>query len=580
MRLHQLEVEAFGPFARPCLLDLDEVSSGGLFLVHGPTGSGKTSLIDAICFALFADVPGARSKKGLRSDHAQDGAVPRVRLEFTAGGRRLRITRSPEYSRPKKRGQGLLKVPAQVVLHEFEGGSWLARSTRHDEVADLIDQVLGLGLAQFATVAVLPQGEFATFLRATPEDRRAVLERLFDISTFRQVEDWLVEERRRSAALAAGLIEQVRTQVVRLHDALATAPGATTADDEPGGSTEGELPTAESLDHLRLALDQEVTTTMAAYDDATGSDRTAREALAAARLISAARERGERAAAQRHSLDTDLPAQQARIARLAAARRAEIVTGHRRAVAAADADVQLAHLDVARLGQLLEHLPTTADVEISHLLEELLADIPTLQSAVEIATRRLSLRRAVEEDGLRDLELREQVVTAAENAVRAQTHVLDLRRQRFEGMAAELATSLVDGEPCMVCGSPEHPAPAHADRLVTADDITRAEQHAVRAETLRTALELERQAATVRITERRSQLPDDRGVEALSEDLAGLQATLAAAIQERSTQAAAAQQVAALAVQARRTAPRAALAQEARTRRALRLTVMHAGSPT
>ena len=147
MRLHQLEVEAFGPFARPCLLDLDEVSSGGLFLVHGPTGSGKTSLIDAICFALFADVPGARSKKGLRSDHAQDGAVPRVRLEFTAGGRRLRITRSPEYSRPKKRGQGLLKVPAQVVLHEFEGGSWLARSTRHDEVADLIDQVLGLGLA-------------------------------------------------------------------------------------------------------------------------------------------------------------------------------------------------------------------------------------------------------------------------------------------------------------------------------------------------------------------------------------------------------------------------------------------------
>ncbi|MBP6994733.1 MAG: SMC family ATPase [Phycicoccus sp.] len=633
MRLHQLEVEAFGPFARPCLLDLDEVSSGGLFLVHGPTGSGKTSLIDAICFALFADVPGARSKKGLRSDHAQDGAVPRVRLEFTAGGRRLRITRSPEYSRPKKRGQGLLKVPAQVVLHEFEGGSWLARSTRHDEVADLIDQVLGLGLAQFATVAVLPQGEFATFLRATPEDRRAVLERLFDISTFRQVEDWLVEERRRSAALAAGLIEQVRTQVVRLHDALATAPGATTADDEPGGSTEGELPTAESLDHLRLALDQEVTTTMAAYDDATGSDRTAREALAAARLISAARERGERAAAQRHSLDTDLPAQQARIARLAAARRAEIVTGHRRAVAAADADVQLAHLDVARLGQLLEHLPTTADVEISHLLEELLAgddvvaelrlaadgaglslvtsrsvaealdqaeqvaalaqadadaaaaelesaeavdataaavvaDIPTLQSAVEIATRRLSLRRAVEEDGLRDLELREQVVTAAENAVRAQTHVLDLRRQRFEGMAAELATSLVDGEPCMVCGSPEHPAPAHADRLVTADDITRAEQHAVRAETLRTALELERQAATVRITERRSQLPDDRGVEALSEDLAGLQATLAAAIQERSTQAAAAQQVAALAVQARRTATRAALAQEARVRTA------------
>lgn len=629
MRLHQLEVEAFGPFARPCQLDLDEVSSGGLFLVHGPTGSGKTSLIDAICFALFADVPGARSKKGLHSDHAQDGAVPRVRLEFTAAGRRLRITRSPEYTRRKKRGQGQLKVPAHVVLHEFEGGSWLPRSTRHDEVADLIDQVLGLGLAQFATVAVLPQGEFATFLRATPEDRRAVLERLFDISTYRQVEDWLVEERRRSAALAADLNEQVRTQVVRLHDALATAPA--TAADGPEALIGHGLPTAQSLDILRLALDQEVTTTMAAYDEATGRDRSAREALAAARLVGAARDRGERAADRQRSLDADGPANQARIVRLAAARRAEIVTGHLRALSAAEADVEHTRVGVATLGQRLAHLPTTTDREIRHLLEELraydaivaelrlaadsaglslaasdsvaealaqaeqvaslsqadadeaagalaaaqladakaaevVADIPALESAVELATRRLMLRRAVEEDLVRDVELREQVVTAAENAVRAHTHVLDLRRERFEGMAAELATSLIDGAPCLVCGSPEHPAPAQADRLVTADEITRAEQHAARAQTLRTALELERQAATVRLTERRSQLPDDRDAGALSEDLVGLQATLAAAIQERSTQIAAARQVEALAVQARRAAGRAALAQEARAR--------------
>ncbi|MGL4177925.1 MAG: AAA family ATPase, partial [Dermatophilaceae bacterium] len=70
MRLHRLEAEAFGPFAERVVLDLDALGAAGLFLVHGPTGSGKTSLLDAVCFALYADVPGARSKRGLRSDHA------------------------------------------------------------------------------------------------------------------------------------------------------------------------------------------------------------------------------------------------------------------------------------------------------------------------------------------------------------------------------------------------------------------------------------------------------------------------------------------------------------------------------
>ncbi|HET7761403.1 MAG TPA: AAA family ATPase, partial [Phycicoccus sp.] len=85
MRIHHLEIEAIGPFADRVVVDVDELAAGGLFLVHGPTGSGKTSLLDAVCFALFADVPGARARHALRSDHAAPTAVPQVVLELTAG---------------------------------------------------------------------------------------------------------------------------------------------------------------------------------------------------------------------------------------------------------------------------------------------------------------------------------------------------------------------------------------------------------------------------------------------------------------------------------------------------------------
>ena len=200
MRIHRLQVQAFGPFAGRVDVDLDAAASAGLFLVHGPTGAGKTSLLDAVCFALYADVPGSRSRRSLRSDHADPGTPPEVVLEMTVAGRRLRITRSPEWYRPKKRGTGLTRVQPSVLLEEHRGGTWTTLSTRHDEVANVVKDVLGMGLAQFAKVVLLPQGDFAAFLRATPEDRREVLEKLFDIGVFADVEQWLADQRRTTGA--------------------------------------------------------------------------------------------------------------------------------------------------------------------------------------------------------------------------------------------------------------------------------------------------------------------------------------------------------------------------------------------
>jgi exonuclease SbcC len=205
MRLHRLELRAFGPFAGEERVDFDHLTSAGLFLLCGPTGAGKTSLLDAVCFALFGQVPGERDKaKRLHSDHAPADQGPRVVLEATIRGRRLRITRCPEWMRPKKRGSGEIKEHAKVLVEERVDGQWQQRTSRIDEAGDLLGSLLGLTLSQFCQVALLPQGRFETFLRCGAQERHALLEKLFGTHRFRVVEEWLGDHRRDLAARSAG----------------------------------------------------------------------------------------------------------------------------------------------------------------------------------------------------------------------------------------------------------------------------------------------------------------------------------------------------------------------------------------
>jgi len=192
MRLHHLEITAFGPFADTVSVDFDHLSDAGLFLLSGPTGAGKTSVLDAVCFALYGDVPGDRaSAKRLRSDQAAPGVRPRVVLEATLSGRRFRLTRSPAWERPKKRGTGLTTEQASVVIAERVGGEWVTHSTRLDETGHLVTRLLGMNLPQFTQVAMLPQGRFQAFLRARSEERHRLLQQLFRTGRFEQVESWL-----------------------------------------------------------------------------------------------------------------------------------------------------------------------------------------------------------------------------------------------------------------------------------------------------------------------------------------------------------------------------------------------------
>lgn len=286
MRLHQLEVTAFGPFADTVHVDFDELGADGLFLLHGQTGAGKTSILDAVAFALYGTVPGARADgRRLVSDHAAVGAVPKVVLEATIAGRHLRIVRSPEYERPKLRGTGTTKEKAKATLTWLDGSG--QNLSRHEEIGEVVGALLGMSAAQFFQVVLLPQGEFAKFLRADSKERGALLERLFDTTLFGDVERWLRERAAEGAKRLDAQQKKVDVLAAKVDAAAGIEAGA---DADPvewahklrADATHTRDVAVAALDAARIA-DRDA---RAAHEDAVARARrlarrdTAREALA------------------------------------------------------------------------------------------------------------------------------------------------------------------------------------------------------------------------------------------------------------------------------------------------------------
>ncbi|MER1995610.1 MAG: SMC family ATPase [Arthrobacter sp.] len=198
MRIHRLEIQAFGPFAGRETIDFDELGAQGLFLLNGPTGAGKTSVLDAICFALYGSVPGARQEaRKLRSDHAALGTEPEVLLDFSAGERRFKVIRSPQWERPAKRAgsaTGTVTEQARTLLSELVQGEWVQKTARNDEAGREIQDLLGMSREQFTRVVMLPQGDFAAFLRADATSRAELLQRLFGTLRYEEIERQLKAE--------------------------------------------------------------------------------------------------------------------------------------------------------------------------------------------------------------------------------------------------------------------------------------------------------------------------------------------------------------------------------------------------
>lgn len=394
MRIHRLRATAFGPFPDEISVDFDALTASGLFLIHGPTGAGKTSLLDAISFALFADVPGLRDRRGIVSDHAPPTATPSVELEFTCGTRRFNLRRSPAHTRPKKRGTGTIENPATVSLSEHDGDGWRVVSARNDEAAEVVNDVLGMGKEQFAKVAMLPQGEFAAFLTAKDDERRTLLEKLFDISRFADVEEWLVEQRRETDAAVTGLRAAIDTDLARLGDVVAASGLVEQHTGETVEHPDGELATSPDspeaitarLGQVGADLEGQLSEAMVVLDTAVGAEARAAEDAERARSTLALR---ARAATARRTLEAlDAAESDMSLVREAydSARRAAGVRGHLDAVRRATSEVEQ-HANQAEAARARVHAVAPGSEDASALLAELHRHDDTLRELVRLESQ-------------------------------------------------------------------------------------------------------------------------------------------------------------------------------------------------
>ncbi|MDQ1691819.1 MAG: repair protein SbcC/Rad50, partial [Pseudonocardiales bacterium] len=209
MRLLRLTMVAIGPFAGRADIDFTRLGDSGLFLLEGPTGAGKSTVIDAISFALYGKVAQLSAHgERLRSHHADPGTEPVVELVFETQNGSYRIRRTPTFDRPKKNGSGTTRVNGTVKIWRItnpddpDGGEPL--STRVSEADDEIIRAIGLSHDQFVQTVVLPQGEFANFLRSKTDDKRALLQKLFGTQVLARTQERLVEARKAAEQRRAG----------------------------------------------------------------------------------------------------------------------------------------------------------------------------------------------------------------------------------------------------------------------------------------------------------------------------------------------------------------------------------------
>ncbi len=540
MRLHRLTVTAFGPFVDAAEVDFDPLTDAGLFLLSGATGSGKSSVLDAVCFALYGAVPGDRQDAGrLRSDQAPPSLAPEVTLEVSLSGRRFRIVRSPAWERPKKRGSGTTRQQSRVTVSEHVAEEWVHLTSRLDEAGDLLSGLLGMNLDQFCQVALLPQGHFQAFLRARPDERQRLLARLFHTGRFERVEAWLRDHRLALRRVSEEHAQTVGDLVSRLSEA-AHHP-------VPDGFDEPSAVVGDAVKQWAEEVRTEASARRAdAADDAeqaTVVHESAAAALAAAQELARSRSRVLAAAETAERLERGSEAHAADVARLDRARRAagvvplaRLVDERRRAHDDAERRATVSRttaaehgIDVAALAGELERtseeLATlTALLPAEHLLDQLREQETSLLAQVEDVDRADDLSRAeLTSLAALDLELREAVTEAdtAAHAVPAaeaelehlrtvanahdelvrltavlqgataehevarravvdlREHLLDLRERRIAGMAAELAGDLVVGGDCPVCGSVDHPHPARPSEGHPDAEAERAAQRAV-----------------------------------------------------------------------------------------------------
>ena len=557
-----LHMQAFGPFAAEQKLDFTQLGPNPLFLINGPTGAGKSTLLDAICFALYGKTTGEKEARSLRSDLAPASMVCRVTFGFRLGERVYEIQRQPVQLIPKLRGEGFREVATEGTLLDLTDTTpKVLVAKKAAQINAWAETHTGLRAEQFLRVMVLPQGKFRQLLLEKSLDREAMFAQLFQTDIFRHIEEELQERAKRIRAQKEGnelqikaLLEQLghddeqqlTAELAGLEPAVAQAlqqRNATTAAhmqaqkdreaaiqllrqldlrDEIGKALESlelQVPEVERKEQaLRLA--EEATQLFRLHQA---------DAVVAARLAQTKARKTEveqRIEQQHMQLQQDLAhydaclkaysqvdaLQQQRTRSLAQMEQARAWHAARQSAQALAADLSRTERQVRDAATTMQ--ATQENLEASRqaqrTLQHKLESLPELRIKVERNALALKERRACDELMRRIALLRiehqtaeaacQKAIVAQEAAQRSQDQV-ELAWHRNQ--ASILAARLQSGEPCPVCGSVSHPAPADPQEF----EVSEAQLREVRGQLQAAArLSAQQAAQTARLAEQIKEL--------------------------------------------------------------------------
>lgn len=192
MKPISLTIEAFGPYRDSVNLDFSALQDHSMFLISGPTGAGKTSILDAMVYALYGEPSGeVRKTDAIRSDFAEPERLTRVDFSFAIGKAQYRVERLPKQLVAKKRGTGMREQNASATVYEMKDGEWKVIATSAAAIRDTVQRIIGFRKDQFLQVVLLPQGEFRKLLVASTSEREELLHTLFRTELYRKLQEAL-----------------------------------------------------------------------------------------------------------------------------------------------------------------------------------------------------------------------------------------------------------------------------------------------------------------------------------------------------------------------------------------------------
>ncbi|MDE6557764.1 MAG: SMC family ATPase, partial [Clostridia bacterium] len=470
------------PYAGCTELDFTKLGERGLYLICGDTGAGKTTVFDAIVFALYGEASGvSREPDMFRSKYAETDTPTFVQLDFSYRGKRYKITRNPEYERKKSRGEGVTYEKANAEL-TMPDGKVIAKVK---DVNRAVIEVLGIDREQFTQIAMLAQGDFSRLLLAPTEDRKKIFRRIFQTHRYQRLQDEFKELasglRARYEAACSAVVQYTRGIVCAENDPHIAEVEAARRGELPvdevitliSAITEGDKVEKARLDGLLKSCENELAklNVKLAEIETREKIKSLYEQTSQQLSIEEARLAESKAKLDEHSGDGETIAKLVSdIARLGVQLPLydELEANKRRAAAARGEAASLSEnlkndeayaenlrIKIAEAEGQTESLKA-AEIEVVRVENE----IATLKNQETELNTLLAEIDALYSEHARYAEATADYEAARERAVRAQEKYLTANRAYLDAQAGVLAASLKEGQPCPVCGSIHHPAPS------------------------------------------------------------------------------------------------------------------------